>query len=53
MKVCKSVCHEINEQQKMEDIPHYELDTLLGYFCKDVKKKDGSSCELDSLTTFN
>ena len=53
LKVWDRFCSNIDEKKRMEDIPPNELDTLLGYFFKDIKKENGSSYEPDYLTSFH
>ena len=40
MKVWDRYCQQRGEARKMEAIPAEELDLLLGYFFKDITKKD-------------
>ena len=53
MRVWERFCQQKGETRKMENIPVEQLDQLLGYFFKDITKKDGQPYEPDSLTSFH
>lgn len=46
-------CKSVGEERKLEELPHEDLDRLLGHFFMKVRKEDGSLYEPDTLTSFH